>query len=174
MNRSFILLCTMLAVGLGPAAQATVIPWRAMLDQAQEIPAPVAVPGAAGRAFGTVDDITGELSWNIAWTGLSGPALAMHFHGPAPLGGTAGVQVNIGDISGLTSPSVGMTTITADQVADLKDGLWYINIHTELNPPGEIRGQVSVHEPAAAALVGAGFLLLARVRRSSGRRRGRT
>jgi hypothetical protein len=66
----------------------------------------------------------------------------MHFHGPAPAGANAGVQVNIGLISGLTSPSIGNTIITALQGTDLLNGLWYINIHTGQFAGGEIRGQV--------------------------------
>ncbi|WP_243397427.1 CHRD domain-containing protein [Crocosphaera subtropica] len=35
--------------------------------------------------------------------------------------------------------------------------MWYINIHTEANPPGEIRGQVNINtipEPFTLGLLG--------------------
>ncbi len=68
-------------------------------------------------------------------------------------------------ISGLGSPSIGSAVITASQVTDLLAGLWYINVHTGLNLPGEIRGQVSVSEPGSFALLGLGLFGLAFFRR---------
>ena len=81
------------------------------------------------------------LSWDIEWSGLSGDATAMHFHGPANIGENAGVAQNIGGVSGLTSPSAGSATLTNEMAADFSAGLWYINIHTAMYPGGEIRGQ---------------------------------
>jgi len=83
----------------------------------------------------------------------------MHFHGPAGLGETAGVQVNIGDISGLTSPSIGSATISDELESQLLAGDLYINIHTAANGPGEIRGQV-VPEPTSAFMAVLGSLVL--------------
>jgi hypothetical protein len=40
------------------------------------------------------------------------------------------------------SPANGTATLTDAQAADLQGGLWYINIHTNANRGGEIRGQV--------------------------------
>ena len=137
------------------------IQWRATLDQAQEVPAPIPVPTATGFASGSLDLDTLLLSWEILFEGLSGPAVGMHFHGPAGAGETAGVVVNIGNISGLSSPSNGSTTISAQDAADFQAGLWYINVHTALNPPGEIRGQAQVIPvPSVLMLVALGLLAL--------------
>jgi len=38
---------------------------------------------------------------------------------------------------------VGEAVITADQAAQLADGQWYVNLHTDAFPDGEIRGQVT-------------------------------
>ena len=70
---------------------------------------------ATGTATMTYDTNTGEFSWDISWSGLLGDETAMHFHGPADFGQNAGVQVDIGAISGLTSPSIGSTNIGAGQ-----------------------------------------------------------
>lgn len=71
--------------------------------------------------------------------GLSGPATAAHFHGPASAGANAGVVVPFANAA---SPIEGQATITAAQAADLMAGRWYANIHTAANPGGEIRGQM--------------------------------
>ena len=52
-------------------------------------------------------------------------------------------------------------------MADLINGLYYVNIHTTFRPAGEIRGQILlVPEPGTAALVGRLLIgLLAAARR---------
>lgn len=115
------------------------------IDGAQEVPP----SGSAGTGTGRISfaTATNTLSWNIAYTGLTGTVTAAHFHGPAAAGANAGVQVNIGIA---TNPIVGSTVLTATQAADLLAGLWYVNIHSSTSPGGEIRGQVT---PAVGPVV---------------------
>ena len=101
---------------------------------------PNASPGI-GTLTGTYDDTTNQLSWNISWLGLVAET-AMHFHAPAPPGFNAGVQLDVGAISGVTSPSIGNAIIGAGLENDLLAGLSYINLHTQAFPGGELRGQV--------------------------------
>jgi hypothetical protein len=129
------------------------------LNADQATPAPTGVPAdAGGSALLAFDPATNTLGWHVHWQNLSGPATAMHFHGPAGFGETAGVQLNVGAISGLTSPSIGSAVITDEFEEQLLSGNWYLNIHTAQNPPGEIRGQV-VPEPASATLALVALLL---------------
>lgn len=142
-----------LSLGLAPTARAAVYSLGGNIDSTQEVPANAST--GSGAILGFYDDVSNELSWDISFSGLSGPATGMHFHGAADPGVNAGVRVNIGSISGLGSPSVGSTTITGDQGAELLGGLWYVNIHTATFPGGEIRGQVAatlIPEPSAALL----------------------
>jgi hypothetical protein len=43
----------------------------------------------------------------------------------------------------LKSPVKGSASLTESQVADLIAGLWYLNIHTQAEPSGELRAQVT-------------------------------
>ena len=112
--------------------------FMAMLSGAEEVP-PTTSAGT-GTANVTWNSDTKELSWTIEFSGLSGPAVAAHFHGPADPGANAGPVVTIDD---LESPSEGKATLTDEQAADLAAGKWYINLHTAASPDGEIRGQVT-------------------------------
>jgi hypothetical protein len=73
---------------VSPAGKATVIPWSATINQAQEVPPSGSL--GTGSASGSVDDVSGDLAWNISFAGLTGPVTAMHFHGPAAPGVNAG------------------------------------------------------------------------------------
>ena len=112
---------------------------KAELTGAQEVP-PVTTQGK-GSADITFDAASKQLSWTVNYSGLSGPATAAHFHGPAETGKNAGVAVPIPNQA--TSPVNGSATLTDAQAADLQAGRYYINIHTAANPGGEIRGQVT-------------------------------
>lgn len=137
---------------------AAVIPLEAVIDGAQANAGAGTGSTATGFASMTLDDTSNLFSWNIQWSGLLGTITVAHFHGPAGPGMNAGVQVNFSAISGSTSPSIGSTTISPGQDADLLAGLWYINIHSTLYAGGEIRGQVNaVPEPGTFMLLGIGF-----------------
>jgi hypothetical protein len=125
----------MLATG-GPVS-AEEMKYMANLSGGEEVP-PVET-AASGTADITYDSETMELSWTVEFSGLSGTATAAHFHGPAPAGENAGPVITIED---LESPSEGSATLTEEQAAQLAEGVWYVNVHTQANPGGEIRGQV--------------------------------
>ena len=120
-----------------PAAFAETQTYKATLTSTAEVP-PNASKGT-GALTSTYDTATKKLTWTVTFSGLSGPATAAHFHGPAAAGANAGVVVPQKD--GLTSPMKGEATLTDAQAADLLAGKWYFNIHTEANKGGEIRGQ---------------------------------
>jgi hypothetical protein len=126
-----------LALGFGGSALAEETKFMATLSGAEETPP----NDSAGRGTANVtwNSETKEFSWTIEFSGLSGPAKAAHFHGPADPGVKAGPVVPITD---LESPSEGKATLTDAQAADLAAGKWYVNVHTEKFPDGEIRGQV--------------------------------
>ncbi|MGY8664698.1 CHRD domain-containing protein [Bradyrhizobium sp. UFLA05-109] len=112
---------------------------KATLDGKAEVPATTS--SGTGTADLDYDAASKKLSWTVTYSGLSGPATAAHFHGPAETGKNAGVAVAIPNAA--SSPVKGEATLTDAQAADLLSGKYYVNIHTAANPGGEIRGQVT-------------------------------
>lgn len=105
-------------------------------------------PGV-GLATMTLDTNTNAFTWDITWNGLLSAPGAMHLHGPALPTQNAGVQIGL-SVAG--QPVVGNSILNPGQVADLKAGLWYLNLHTGGFPGGEVRGQVlSVCPPIVAS-----------------------
>lgn len=108
------------------------------LSGAQEVP-PAETSGT-GSVSARFDKKTNKLSYEVNYSGLSGPATAAHLHGPAAPGQNAGVVIPFANAS---SPIRGEATLTAAQAADLLAGRWYVNIHTARYPGGELRAQVT-------------------------------
>lgn len=130
-----ILLTAFLMVG---GAQAATKVFKAAMDGASEVP-PTASTGT-GAATVTLDTATRKLTWDVTYSGLTGPAMAAHIHGPADPGKNAGVVVPL--TGSLKSPIKGSKVLTSAQVADLEAGKYYVNIHTAANKGGEVRGQL--------------------------------
>ena len=98
-------------------------------------------PNASGGSGTAKVELDGSVvKWTVTYEGMSGPVTAGHFHGPAPAGANAGVVIPFA--GSMASPITGSATVTAAQIADMKAGLYYVNLHTAANPGGEIRGQV--------------------------------
>jgi hypothetical protein len=116
-------------------AQAEQVKFRADLA-----PGPGIASSGKGMATASLDTNTKTLTWTVDYSGLSGPATAAHIHGPADPGANAAIVVPF--TGNLASPIKGSATLTDAQIAQLEAGKWYVNIHTEANKPGEIRGQL--------------------------------
>ena len=121
------------------SAYAETLKFKATMDAAQEVPTNDSK--GKGTADLSYDTATKTLTWTITFDGLTGPATAAHFHGPADPGKGGGVALAIG--TNPTSPAKGSATLTDAQAADLTAGKWYVNVHTAANRGGEIRGQVT-------------------------------
>ena len=123
------------------AVLADVIKYKVTLDGASETPPNDSKAKGTGEV--SYDTATKTLTWTFTYDGLTGPAKAAHFHGPAGPGEKAPPVV---PLSGeLASPIKGSVVFNEQQdqaIAGGKWDKWYFNIHTEKYPDGEIRGQV--------------------------------
>ena len=134
-----LMLAAVLLIAFAAPAHAERVRLSANLDGVSEIP-PVESPATA-TATVLFDKDTSTVSWDVYWSGLSGPPTAAHFHGPASKHNSAGVQVDLGGGS-FASPFRGSAALNEEQADQLLAGQWYINIHTAAHPDGEVRGQI--------------------------------
>jgi glucose/arabinose dehydrogenase len=110
----------------------------ARLDAAQQVP-PGASPATGAvvlrrNPLGSGNDSFVSLYLN----NLSSPVTAVHVHGPAAAGAEAPVLFTLpaGEFADV------QLSMTDEQLGYLFDGLLYIDVHTQNNPGGEIRGQI--------------------------------
>ena len=115
--------------------------FKVSLSGAQSVP-PVDTSGT-GAADLTYDPATRMVTWNITYSGLSSPVTMAHFHGPAKEGQNGPVVIWLTKQGAApTTPITGSATLTPEQAQQFTAGEWYINVHSQSHPAGEIRGQV--------------------------------
>jgi CHRD domain len=128
-------------LGTARPSQAATTNFKATMNGATEVP-PNQSTGS-GTVTAAFDPTSKVLTWEGSFSGLTGPATAAHFHGPAEPGKNAGVAIWISEKGKtLDSPFKGSATLTDAQASDLQAGLMYVNVHTAANPGGELRGQL--------------------------------
>ena len=168
----------------GGATHAAVITYSATLSGLNE--APQNNSPATGRTTVMIDDVTGMMTVNAIFSGLTGITTASHIHCctaipgvdtigvatsqpsfPAfPLGVTSGNYSETFDLLNPATYAPGFIARSGGSVdgartallAGMAAGRSYLNIHTEAFPGGEIRGFLvaEVPEPGSIALFGLG------------------
>jgi hypothetical protein len=113
----------------------------ASLSGAQEVPA--VTTNGKGTCKLTLNAAQTQISIGCAYSGLSSNVVAGHIHGAAAIGANAPVIFNF-SYTGTASGTIGPLNfnVTSTDVANLRSGKWYVNIHTANNGGGEIRGQL--------------------------------
>ena len=111
--------------------------FTATLDGASEVPSNNST--ATGTGTFTYNPVTRILSGTVTYTGLTNVTNG-HIHKGA-VGETGGPVVPF--TTPFTSPiNFQSVALTQAQVDDLMNNLYYVNIHTQTFPDGEIRGQL--------------------------------
>ena len=130
-----LLLILVVLVGVAIAA-AGGRPLLSELSWDNEVP-PATGTTATGSAVITLNQGREEICFAITTSGLSGLLLADHIHvGEAGMNG--GVVVSL---EGALSGCVDADADTIKAIRQNPEG-YYINLHTALNPGGEVRGQL--------------------------------
>jgi hypothetical protein len=144
-RRATLILAGLAVTGSVDLAHAAPVSMTVELTGAQQVP-PVQTSGS-GTAKLTYEATTRVLSWTVTYSGLSSPATMAHFHGPAETGKNAGVKLWISKKGEpVASPITGTSTLSEADAKEFLAGQWYVNVHTNDHPGGEIRGQVTPSE----------------------------
>jgi hypothetical protein len=133
-------LALMMILGACNSEESTTKTYSATLSGASEVPAVTTT--ATGSVTVTIDG--SELTLNGTYTGLSAAASGAHIHGPAAAGSNAGVFLELSFTAATSGTLSGTKTLTAEELSNLEDGLYYVNVHTPPNASGEIRGQLEL------------------------------
>src|SRR5512145_1667771 len=108
---------------------------KVSLSGAEEVP-PLSVPGSGSGSFRVADD--GTITGSITTKDVQGTMA--HIHRGAK--GTNGPVIVPLDKKGDTYSVPAGRKLTPEQIADLKAGRLYVNVHTAQNKGGEVRGQL--------------------------------
>src|ERR1700738_5241351 len=199
-TRSCLLALTAALMLPAPAARAIPMTFGGILSAANEVPPPPNNSPGAGSVAVVLDPAAETIQIIASFFGLTANDTAAHIHCCAPLGTNAGVATTLPAFAGfplgvtqgtflsqlfsLEDPTFynpafvtlqgGLEQAEAALIAGIENGQTYFNIHTSVNPGGEIRSQLlplGVPGPIGGAglpgLIAAcgGLLVLARRRR---------
>lgn len=122
---------------------------------------------AQGVFRGVIDDSVGSITWTLSYRDLSSPAEQAHIHfgqhhtaggisvflctnlGNGPAGvqacpaadGTITGTITSAEVIGPADQGIAATEL-AELLSAIRSGSTYVNVHTQMHPAGEIRGQI--------------------------------
>lgn len=141
LQRFAVPLVLLIGVASAGGALGEPVSFKVSLTGAECVP-PVNTSGS-GTASLTYDPTTRVVTWSIPYSGLSSATTMAHFHGPAKVGKNAPPVIWLSKQGAPPpNPIAGSATLTPEQAKEFSAGEWYVNVHTQAHPAGEIRGQV--------------------------------
>jgi hypothetical protein len=153
MKRAATFLAIAALLAMPAAVSAADETFTAELTPEAEVP-PATGSSGSGSATVTIKD-DDSIEYEVSYSGLTGDPVAAHIHyggtdvagpvvlplahGPSPFSGT----LTEADFAPVTD---GPQTYQ-EALDSIRDGTAYVNVHTEANPGGEIRGQLEALPP---------------------------
>lgn len=127
----------------------------ANLDGAQTVPP----NGSTAKGFGVIrlNDAETEITYSSKFSGLSGNNTIGSINFGSP-GQNGIIQYGLGFAGNPSTNNVSFAQtheIKPEQVQQLRNGQWYITVHSVAFPQGEIRGQLLPYSPLVARVNGA-------------------
>jgi len=92
----------------------------------------------SGSGSAVLDD--GRLVVSGAFSGLRGPATVARLHEGLATGIRGGALFELSVVAGVDGTFTGEVDLTREQVQRLRQGRWYIQIHSETAPEGNLWG----------------------------------
>ncbi|MDQ3552902.1 MAG: CHRD domain-containing protein [Chloroflexota bacterium] len=159
------MLVMLLAVFAAPGAvlAAERMEFTAVLTTEDEVPPPVVESEGSGRSLVVVFD-DGSIEYDLEYRDMTGDPVAAHIHfgavgeaGPVMLTLVAGPTPVAGTLTEADFMPVEGGPQTYEEGLDaIREGMTYVNVHTEANPAGEIRGQLILLPPTDASTSSSG------------------
>jgi hypothetical protein len=120
------------------------LPFSADLTGAAEKPNAISTPGSGFVESSLAGDL---LSFVLTYRGMTSSITAAHIHGPSPSTNTAAVLIDLAPYHrgpyGTQGVFKGTVRLPPAMLGALLNGDLYMNLHTAVNPSGEIRGQLA-------------------------------
>lgn len=157
MRHRYLILASVLGLAFAVPSMAQTT-YSCFLNGANEVP--VNGSPALGSCVVVLNAAQTQVSITAQFVNLVGTYTASHLHGPAAPGVNASVQIGfVGAGAGWIFANANhdgsitnfLGAITPTQVAMLNNGTMYANIHSNLSPGGEIRGQLSSPGPTGVS-----------------------
>ena len=140
---------TLAALNLAPAAAAAgAQDTERFGERLSRMPVDLRTTSTISGAGAVTAELAGnELTITIRFSGLSSGVTAAHVHN-APVARRGGVAfaVDVGGATGTAGQITDTVTLTDEQLAELRAERYYVQIHTENNPGGELRGWLLRHD----------------------------
>jgi CHRD domain len=105
------------------------------------------VPPNTSKALGVgtviLNDAETRITISLDFSGLRSNQTAAHIHGPGGPGSEAPVLFNLGSQGATSGTFINLSAaVSRGQVAQLRAGKWYFDVHSTKLLHGEIRGQI--------------------------------